>query len=711
MSSKQFLHRCATLVMSAAVVWGLLTPQPSVAQEIKWIKIGSLHSWFRSDGGEPEVGRTGLQSDQQDGLRWPAQYNLQDNIAAKALWIGTSNFTDADQYGGLSYPFKVVHLGPRGWDLEREFIPVEFKLVGRYDHPQVFVDGTPGSDLMFLEELDEIDENLISDRMIYNVVNTSLGITMTRRVYAWSQQHHDNYFISEYVFKNTGNVDRDPEIERPNLTLTDVWFFFQFRYAVSREGADWTGLNSPRWGINAMLSTRGEAKRSDGAQYPGDYEDYLNGVAGADSIRAQFSWMGRHSAANYDLIGSPDVRGGTGRLGAPQFIGVATLHADLSPSDNADDPQQPKTTTYQQSDDPPTRPNDQFDATRMADEWRWITRGHRLPRHDEVIGAGFPDQFESTPGGFSNMNGYGPYTLEPGDSIRIVMVEGVNGIRRELCVEFGKQWIQAYNDPSGSYSFTLPNGSTTNDKDIFKNNWIFTGRDSLFQTFGRGRANYVSDFNIPQPPPPPAILEVNSGGDRIELSWSNNAEGWPGFAGYRVYRAVARFDTTYERIAQLPPGTTTFEDREATRGFNYFYYVTTFDDGSNNNSNLNPRGELESSLFWTRTIEPARLKRPAVSDLDSIRVVPNPYYIRARRQQFPGDPDKLFFYNIPGVCTIKIYTERGDLIRTIEHTDGSGDEGWDSTTDFGQVVVSGVYIAVIQTPDGRQAIRKFVIVR
>ncbi len=682
------------------------------AQDVKWIKIGMLQSWFRSDGCEPEVGRTGLQSDQQDGLRWPALFSRQDNVAAKALWIGTTNYTDADQYGGLSYPFKVVHVGPRGWDTEREFMPIEFKLIGRFDHPQVFVDGTPGSDLMFNEQLDEIDPNLFCDRMIYNVVNTSIGITMTRKIYAWSQQYHDNYFIYEYIFKNTGNVDKDPEIERPDQVLENVWFFFQYRYAVSREGAEWTGLNSPRWGINAMLSTRGEAKESDGDQYTGDYEDWLNGDPDADSLRVQFSWMGRHSKAAYDLIGSPDVAGGTGRLGAPQFIGVITLHADKSAEDKSDDPRQPATTTYEQSDDPPTRPNDQFDPARMADEWKWITKGHRLPRHDEVVGDGFPDLLEGTPGGFSNMNGYGPYTLGPGDSIRIVLAEGVHGLSREKCIEIGKKWYEAYINPSGSYTFELPDGSTTSDKDEYKNAWVMTGKDSLFiNVFGRARTNYRLAYEIPQPPPPPALFEVNSGGDRIQLSWSGEAEDWPGFAGYRIYRHEAKFDTTFELLAELPPGTRSYDDVTAIRGVQYFYYLTTVSDGSNNHSPANPGGPLESSLFWTRTIEPAFLKRPAVNNMDSIRVVPNPYYIRARNYQYPGEPDKLTFLDIPGRCTIKIYTERGDLIRTIEHTDGSGDESWDSTTEFGQVVVSGVYIAVIETPDGKQAIRKFVIIR
>jgi hypothetical protein len=693
---------------------------PADAQEVKWLKIGSLQSWFRADGAEIEVGRTYLQADQQDGFRWPAEFHgpskMVDNLAAKALWIGTTNYTDAEQYGGNTYSQKVVHVGPRGYDLNREFMPVEFKLMGRFEHPQVFVDGTNASELQYDDILDgEPDESLISDRVIYNVVNTSIGITEKRKIYAWAQQNHDNYYIIEYVFTNTGNVDKDEEIEKPNQTLEDVYFFFQYRYAVSREGADATDLNSPRWGINAMCGTRGEARASDsqgGFVYTGDYEDYLNGDPDADSLRCQFSWAGRHSSASYDVIGYPDVEEGSGRLMGPQYIGVLTLHADKSATDKSDDPQQPSTTTYQQSDDPPTRPNDQFDGARMNEEWKWITRGHRLPRHEDIVGDGFPDKFEGTPGGFSNMNGYGPYTLGPGDSIRIVVAEGVNGLNRDLCTSIGADWIKE-NSP-----YTLPDGSTTTDRDEFKNAWVFTGQDSLFRTFSRARKVFENEFNIPSAPPPPDYFEVTSGGDRITLDWSNSAESWPGFAGYRLFRAVGKYDTTYYNIFECGLGTdnpqivNTFDDVTAVRGKAYYYYITSFDDGSNNpGSPGNPSGQLESSMFWTRTTEPANLKRQASTDPDSIRVVPNPYNIKMRDFQYPGEPDKIMFLNLPGRCTIHIFTERGDHIKQIDHTDGSGDEAWNLNTKYGQVVVSGVYIAVFEIPGKEAVTRKFIVIR
>ena len=128
---------------------------------------------------------------------------------------------------------------------------------------------------------------------------------------------------------------------------------------------------------------------------------------------------------------------------------------------------------------------------------------------------------------------------------------------------------------------------------------------------------------------------------------------------------------------------------------------------------LNPQGPLHSGPYYTLTTKPATLKREAESDMDKIRVVPNPFNIRrsGTKLDYLGEPNKLMFLDIPGQCTIRIFSERGDLIKTIEHIDGSGDEEWRQITDHRQTIVSGVYLAHFETPDGRSTYRKFMIIR
>jgi len=67
--------------------------------------------------------------DQGDGLRWPAEFKYQDVKAAKALWIGTKNYTDP-LFNNVEFGHKVVHAGPRFIDEINETMPQDFRLIG-----------------------------------------------------------------------------------------------------------------------------------------------------------------------------------------------------------------------------------------------------------------------------------------------------------------------------------------------------------------------------------------------------------------------------------------------------------------------------------------------------------------------------------------------------------------------------------------------------
>ena len=664
------------------------------SDQTKWIAVGMLHDWFSSGGCEIEVGRRHLTSDQQDGLRWPAQFRYQDCKAAKGLWIGTTNYNDP--LVNQVFQAKVVHVGPRVLDEEHEFMPVEFKLIGKFLHPVVLVGGIPASRIDYMDFVDEVDPNLPVDRELVNVVNTSIGITMTRKIYASSQKYNDNYFIYDYTFKNTGIIDKKGT-KHPQK-LKGVVFFFQYRYAPSREGGPYGYYVLPQntsWGRNTMNQVVGEDP-SKGAPF-----------------RAEYSWHGKHSkwAGPGDEIGGPEFRT-DGHFTSSQFLGTVVIHADKSATDKSDDPYQPTTTWYIDSDAPINSGNDQFNAGQMAAEYAAMTKGHPPMSQADAVDGGNADEFGATGGGYSQSQGFGPYTLNPGDSIHIVLAEGVNGLNRDSCYTIGKRWLDQ------KPPFKMPDGTVSNnasDFNTYKDAWVMTGKDSIFETFERALQTYKSDFNIPQPPPPPNLFNILPGGNRITLKWSNNAESWPNFSGYRIYRAMFQPDTFFQKIYECGgnsglPIVHEFWDTTAVRGFDYYYYITSFDDGTTNN--IQPGVPLESSRFYTMTNDPAHLVRAPGKSLADIRVVPNPYNIRAREIQYGvSGADRIMFLNLPPVCTIKIYTERGDLVDTIEHTDTSGDEAWNSVTSYRQVVVSGVYLAVFETPDGKKAIRKFVIIR
>ncbi|MDZ7797073.1 MAG: hypothetical protein U5N56_08520 [Candidatus Marinimicrobia bacterium] len=90
--------------------------------------------------------------------------------------------------------------------------------------------------------------------------------------------------------------------------------------------------------------------------------------------------------------------------------------------------------------------------------------------------------------------------------------------------------------------------------------------------------------------------------------------------------------------------------------------------------------------------------------------MPNPFYLNSGLS-FAGDSKKLQFVNLPEQCTIRIFTLRGDLVKTLEHNDPfSGSISWNQISDHGQYVKSGMYLYHIKTPDGREIRGKFAIV-
>ncbi len=705
---KNWRHLFLSFIIIAVFSLGINdTANAQLGKAVKWLRTGSLHHYLLNWGAEIEMGRTGRVREQMDGLRWPAQYQNQDVLVAKSMWIGCTNYQDRN---GETYPYKVITVGPRGHDEFYQFIPVEFKMIGRFDHPSVYVDGILATDNDLNDVVDEIDENLQCDRMVVNKLITYLGIEVTRKVKQFAQQNHDNYIVYDYVFKNTGVYDLEGNTDP--RTLEGVYFHFQYRYGSGndafRGGSTWYPSNNISWGRNAVNQVLGIGPKVD-----------------AFDFRVQYSWYGPHSQSPVDDWGGPHPK--NGRLSAIHYMGTVILHADTSPSDHADDRMQPSTTMFIGSDRRPANyGNNHFNLTEMSDRYYWMSYGHPDMTHADQVGDGFADQWGDDAGGNAQGQGFGPYTLEPGDSIHIVIAEGVDGIERAKSIEVGRNWYQWQANLSQPV-LQLPEGNTTSDHDEYKKQWVKSGEDSIKQTFKRAAANYNVGYDIPMPPPPPEFFEVKSGGDRITLEWTSNAEDYDLFDGYEIYRAVGKPDTLYEKIFSCDNSNVVnmYEDQTALRGFDYYYYVVTKDDGSQND--IFPDIPLISSKFYTMTNEPAFLRKPAIkTTLDSIRVVPNPFNIRSSSMQFGiNAPDRLGFYGLPPACDIKIYTERGDLIDTIIHDDGTADELWHSMTSSRQIIVSGVYIAYFEVTEdiydnntgellfkeGDHKIRKFYIIR
>ena len=170
------------------------------AGEKKYLQITELSNWFFSHGSELES--EGPKDTQVDGLSYPQFRGFQDVQAAKGLWIGCKNYTDP--INSATYDYKVIINGPRRVDEVGSWMAQEFKLIGQFDQCEVLVNGVPAARHIYTDQVDVVDPTLVADRKLHARINTSLGITVTRDIYAFSHEDHQNYFIYEYTFKHTG---------------------------------------------------------------------------------------------------------------------------------------------------------------------------------------------------------------------------------------------------------------------------------------------------------------------------------------------------------------------------------------------------------------------------------------------------------------------------------------------------------------------------
>lgn len=598
-----FLPLFLTLVLFIGIV------RNGYTQQVRWLRATELQSPVNEIGAE----YGGEFSDgNMNFFSWPAQYGLDQNTTtSRAFWIGCRNFNDPVE--GKLKSVKVIGVGTMdGPDRPNQIFEQEIKLIGRYSHPMVLVDDQPATNLDAYDLLDEVDSNLPCDRMVMVRFNTSIGVSVTKKVMVFTSSEHDNYFINDYVFRNTGIYNRAGDVQEQ--ILSDVWFYFSPRYALAGVSCTGFGLGwgaySSIWGSSQIIRSFGEDPNAP------EFIDPLSTITPV--MRGFFSWYGpskeRYSVSYNEDWGCPNEQE-DGTLASAKYAGCVTLHADKSTSDPADDLYQPRTTWYFSADNPIFfDDSNQYDEVFMTSRYDAMTKGHPPAdsQHyvlvDDDYPSNYPDPLHPTnPGGFEESQGFGPYTLAPGDIIHIVFAEGVSGISWEKGREVGANWLQ-YRNQTATPILIMPDGSATTDYNLYKRRWCETGQDSLLKTFRAAKKNYEANFNIPQPPPPPTKFAVTSDVHWIRLIWTDNADLYPHFNGYVIYRStgnVLDWRTVYEKIFECDAADVVhqYDDTSAVRGSNYYYYIQSKDDGSQND--IDPGTPLFSSKFYTITNLPA----------------------------------------------------------------------------------------------------------
>ena len=105
----------------------------------------------------------------------------------------------------------------------------------------------------------------------------------------------------------------------------------------------------------------------------------------------------------------------------------------------------------------------------------------------------------------------------------------------------------------------------------------------------------------------------------------------------------------------------------------------------------------------------------AANELESIRVVPNPYLAGSLWESEYGsyrrEPIRqIQFINLPMECEINIFTLSGDLIKTLEHNENHGTETWDMRAEGGREIVSGIYLYQVKSA-GLEYLNRFAVIK
>ena len=454
---------------------------------------------------------------------------------------------------------------------------------------------------------------------------TSENISVQRTSRAWSFPLFNNIIICEYIITNSNaSAVTDLYIGFPNLLRPSYQDF------VVHNG----------WGD--------DFNRTD------DYVAY-------DTARKMlYSW---DDTPNFSLPGDiGNYYAAQGELRTTGYAGVSLLYADPS----IDNKPQPSNVYWAQ-----LLNNERYFTTQSASKQNLY---NILSGSDKSLQAAFGTHL--TP--FMIMS-VGPYNLAPGASVKIVVVEAVNG----LPIEKALLGLSAQSD--------LP-----------------SGLDSLRNTIDRAKNLYANNYKLSSVPPPSPELSIYSlpanktialSWPQIESNWVNPITGSKNFKEYRIYRSDRSFIGPYKILRKIDPTKSidrtryyielekkwVLEDQTISLGTGYFYAVTSVDSAGN-----------ESWLTNRNKYAINAARNPAENALN-VKVFPNPFKIVSG---FPtaGTENQIVFTNLPALCTIKIYTSNGELVKTLEHNSTkTGEEVWEQLSNSRQRTSPGIYFWTVQS--------------
>ncbi len=371
------------------------------------------------------------------------------------------------------------------------------------------------------------------------------------------------------------------------------------------------------------------------------------------------------------------------------------------------------------------------------------------------------------PSSMTDVLSVGPFrSLGPGDSIKIVFAV--------ICAKKAGTGLARddYKNPALRKTLYTNAGwaqQAYNGEDLNGNNRLDQGEDIN----GNGK---LDRFTLPQPPRQPKVRAAVEN-QKVTIYWDKTSaeESFDpisrkyDFEGYRIYRSnpgadiqnqanflfsmqlIGEFDkkdgigydtgldTTNVKLAapmKFPPDTVEYWYRyppandkiTSLNGWQYLYGVSAFDQGDS----ANGIASLESAKIILRVV-PGTL--PTSDKNAEIGVYPNPYYAGAGWDGGTERTRKIYFYNLPALADVKIFTMTGDVVAEFVHDAASyngsgikwfddfagiqatpqfagGEHAWDLISKFDQAIATGLYLfTVTDKATGTVKRGKFVIVK
>jgi hypothetical protein len=619
---------------------------------------------------------------------WPKK-----NLTRGKVWITINNAGSLGpldipwSYYSLDYPGhssgidnsdKVSYIDAGGYAIygEREGTAAAYTITGRFTPATQYV--RPTVPTVLKKNYNMEDPSLLAEEIVtgsHHVI--SLDVDIAQKSMVWSYPKYDDFVIHEFTITNTDSIP-----------LTDVYFGI-------RRGI----LNS----VRGILQGPGETYDdkygwSDEHNIFYFYDD--RSFTWEDEVEVSFSY------------GPGPI---TGDIGDPNdlYESGAQNHELLSPGymtsivlDSAGANVYRNIITNQgQGTAPGEEPaEDRFAylTSSLAEDFK-TAMTHQQPRMswDEARAAGDEggNKFERNP---EYIVSVGPLSIDTSASVKLVFADVLGEMDRARIVEGGVENVNLLATAS---------------------------RDSLFANVAAARELYAAGYDAADPPPSPTNGEnsltftplvggMDIAWPPISESYTDPDNGMNDLAGYRVYRSTYFTTGPWELVDDIPKDElitegdyAVYQDMNRQNGVGLYYGVTSYDNDGN-----------ESGLVNANRYPVYPIRAPNDEfDKRIVHVVPNPFRQHSGLTG-SGEDLRMEFINIPAVCTIRIYTLAGDLVKTIEHDDGSGAQAWGSivaadyqTNKWFLHIAPGFYVYHVESraegTKGESFVGKFAIIR